>query len=389
MKKVLLISLLILIVASIFVVYKFVLLRDDATEIEFIPTDTPQFHLPDGARARIGRGRLNKMSISPDNSVLAVASGIGIWLYDLQSGEALKLLMPHTSNVSAIAFSPNSNILASGSTDNIVRLWDIDSGELLHTFIGHIGGIFDIVFSPDGKMLASASINAINVWDMSTRTHKQRYRYRYRRLTYSIRSRIAFNDDELFVAEVNHSEPQTKIVLTYPVSNFTEPHKKTLEAPKHTVRDVSLSPDGEFLLSEGYRNSFLLWEVDTGKQRKIINGDTDDVLGVFFSADGKSLVSVDKNRDLHIWDIATEKKKKTIKGNFNSRHNAEIICNGGSIVNKNKNGTIRLFNIDNDLSEITITGHPIWTFFDVSFNPNGSVAATHNGRGVKIYIYGI
>ena len=166
MKKTLLIFLLILSIVSILGVIKFVGMRE-STETEIIPTDAPQFHLPDGVRARIGRGRLNKMALSPDNNVLAVASDIGIWLYDVQSGEAQTLLMAHTSNVSTIAFSPNSNILASGSTDKMVRLWDIGTGELVHTFVGHVGGIFDVVFSSDGKMLASASIHEINLWDIN------------------------------------------------------------------------------------------------------------------------------------------------------------------------------------------------------------------------------
>ncbi len=373
----------ILSIVSIFGVIRFVLIRE-STETEIIPTDSPQFQLPDGVRARIGRGRINKMALSPDNNVLAVASVIGIWLYDVQSGDALTLLMAHTSNVNTIAFSPNSNILASGSTDKIVRLWDISTGELQHAFVGHAGGVFDIAFSSDGKVLASASIHEINLWDISTKTHKQRVR----RYTYSGTSRISFNNsDKLIVAEVDTNKNKT-IELTDLMSELTEnPQKKVLEGQEHPVRGVSFSPDGEILVSVGMRKTFHFWDVNTGKQRKILNGDTDDVSGVFFSTDGKSLVTVDKNKAMHIWDIATGEKRSTIKGNFKSSRLVDIIHNGESIVSKDINGSINLWNSDNAIHQKTITGHATWNH-DVLFNPDGSIVATREGwRSKNIHLW--
>ena len=44
--------------------------------------DSPQWHLPGGAKARLGKGRIYEIQYSPDGTRLAVASGIGIWLYD-------------------------------------------------------------------------------------------------------------------------------------------------------------------------------------------------------------------------------------------------------------------------------------------------------------------
>lgn len=379
MKKTLVISLMILSIVSIFGVIRFVLIRE-STETEIIPTDSPQFQLPDGVRARIGKGRINKMALSPDNTVLAVASAIGIWLYDVQSGEEIALLLPHKSNISAIAFSPNSNILASGSTDKIVRLWDIGTGELIHTFIGHAGGIFDIVFSSDGTMLASASIHEINLWDINTRTHKQSFD----RFTSSSRSRISFNSGKLLVAEMDYADANNKnIELTYLLSNITsKQEKKILEGAEHHVRRVSFSPDGEILAGLGRRNTFYLWDVDTGNQRKVLIRDTDHVSRVFLSTDGKSVVTVDKNSAIHILDIATGEKKRTVNGNFNSPRMVEIIHNGESIVSKDINGTISLWNSDNAIHQKTITGHPIWPL-DVLFSPDGTIVATDEGWGSK------
>jgi WD40 repeat protein len=74
-------------------------------------------------------------------------------------------LKGHSSYLCAIAFSPNSKTLASGSHDKTIRLWDSQSGAALKTLKGHSGFVGALAFSPDGKTLASASIdNTIRLW---------------------------------------------------------------------------------------------------------------------------------------------------------------------------------------------------------------------------------
>ena len=58
-------------------------------------------------------------------SRLAVASSIGVWIYDANTGDEVALLTGHASIVRAVAFSPDGNTLASGSLDGTILLWDI------------------------------------------------------------------------------------------------------------------------------------------------------------------------------------------------------------------------------------------------------------------------
>ena len=43
--------------------------------------DYTQWHLPEGAKARLGKGSISDIQYSPDGTRLAVASSLGIWLY--------------------------------------------------------------------------------------------------------------------------------------------------------------------------------------------------------------------------------------------------------------------------------------------------------------------
>ena len=132
--------------------------------------DYTQWGLPEGAKARLGKGHITgNITYSPDGTRLAMASSIGIWIYDAHTGEELALLTGHTEDVSGVLFSPDGSTLASWSLDYTVRLWDVNTGEHLHTLTGYTGYVISVSFSPDGATLASGSWNGmVLLWDTNT-----------------------------------------------------------------------------------------------------------------------------------------------------------------------------------------------------------------------------
>ena len=83
-----------------------------------------QWQLPGGAKMRLGKGKINAITFSPDGSWFAVAATVGIWIYDAQTGEELALLTGHEREVKAVEFSLDGRTFTSVDAGGETRLWD-------------------------------------------------------------------------------------------------------------------------------------------------------------------------------------------------------------------------------------------------------------------------
>ncbi|CDF35648.1 WD40-repeat containing protein [Chondrus crispus] len=90
-------------------------------------------------------------------------------LFDLTSGETLHngILVGPSSHVQSVAFSPNGGLLACGHRNGTIAVWDTPSAGLVHEIIrGHRSGVRCLSFSPDGRFLASGSEDkTVKIWD--------------------------------------------------------------------------------------------------------------------------------------------------------------------------------------------------------------------------------
>ncbi|BDI18347.1 hypothetical protein ANSO36C_41490 [Nostoc cf. commune SO-36] len=159
----------------------------------------------------------------------------------------------HTDVVWGVTFSPDGQLLASGSLDTTVKLWHLD-GTLLQTLKGHTDAVNCVSFSPDGKTLASASLDkTVQIW---------------------------------------HKNPVT--------GEFDPKPYKTLRGQGGSVDSVNFSPDGELLATGGQDRTVKLWRKD-GSLVKILRGHQGSVNWVNFSPDGQFIASSSNDKTVKIW----------------------------------------------------------------------------------------
>ncbi|MDI9336832.1 MAG: WD40 repeat domain-containing protein [Alphaproteobacteria bacterium] len=77
-------------------------------------------------------------------------------------------LISNSDTIYTIAFSPDSQTLASSGKDKVIRIWEYKTKKLVQELSGHNNLIYYLKFSPNGKTLVSGSQDGTTkFWDLS------------------------------------------------------------------------------------------------------------------------------------------------------------------------------------------------------------------------------
>lgn len=255
--------------------------------------DYIQENLPEGAKVRLGKDRINDIQFSSDGTRLAVAKGIGICIYNAHTAEQLFLLGGHTRSVTSVIFSPSGRKLASGGKDGTIRLWDVTTGTHLKTHTKE--GVSCIVFSSDRRTFATGEQDGPpRLWDIATGKLCQ-------------------------VLTTNVEEPK-KVVIS-----GSDGYSKTLTlniGKKWAFSPAVFSPDGCTLVTVAGEKDvwdgdfrISLWDITNGTHLKILR-ETCSLSyswnSVVFSPDGRTLANDGElGMFLEFWDVTTGACLKT------------------------------------------------------------------------------
>ena len=324
-----------------------------------------KFWIDQGAKAPLGRGSRPgsswasagqrpsgpRLAISSNKAVLAAGRGNQIHLYEGQSGAYLRTLIDpglrtpdgkpvaaaHLAIVEALAFRPKSNLLASGSFQE-VALWDAQTGVLKQRLTGFADRVVALAFSPNGKWLATGG-------------------------------GAPTQDGEIKVFEVDSGR------LVVEIKN----------GHSDTVFGVSFSPDGTTLATCGADKFVKVFAVPSGKFLKAFEGHTHHVLDVAWKANGKLLVSAGADKVLKVWDYEKGEQVRTFGTQtqqitrlmFKGTTSEIVTCSGDPLV--------RSWNVDNGGGGITFGGNKDF-LYAVSVSTDGKIVAAGGEEGiVRLY----
>jgi WD40 repeat protein len=113
---------------------------------------------------RLG-SEITAVASSPDDQILAWASAAGVRMSGPET--ASTPLEGVDGGIGALAFAPDSALLASGGEDGTVRLSAMPDGALAESLAGHTGPVTALAITPDGSRLASGSEDGtVKLWTL-------------------------------------------------------------------------------------------------------------------------------------------------------------------------------------------------------------------------------
>ena len=326
-----------------------------------------QWGLPEGATARIGKGVITDIAYSPDGSQLAVASLIGIWIYDAHTGNELDLLTKHSS-IYSIAYSPDRRTLAAADNLNVF-LWDAETRKYKTILITATDIINSIAYSPDGTTLATAGGTGAYLWDAETGEHKA--------------TLIEHADGVNSLMYSPDGKTIATIIGDYTVFLWdadTRKRKAALKGHTNSINSVAYSPDGKTITTVSTDHTIRLWDANAGKNEKKLEDHTGWGLSVTYSSDGTTLATAVGNK-VHLWDTNTGKNKNTLKGHlFGSWgyiYSVVYSPDGKTIATASK-GEVRFWDAKTGKNTGILKGHMCPVDF-VAYSPDGKTIATAIG----------
>ena len=208
--------------------------------------------------------RMRAVAFSPDGKLLAAATGVpktagGVTVWDFAKRK-MWLHVAAKDGVSALAFSPDSQLIAFGGHDGLVHIIDVNSREE-RSVLKHALAVRAVAFNAEGDLLATAGEDKlIRFW--------------------------------------NHADKKE-------MSDFTGPAK--------SIRSIALSPDGKMIVA-GAEDAGHVWNTQNERPRGSVNHDGQGVPNVLFAPNSRAFVTGGHDGRVIVWDAKEILPRFTMRG---------------------------------------------------------------------------
>ncbi|KAI9058620.1 YVTN repeat-like/Quino protein amine dehydrogenase [Trametes sanguinea] len=290
----------------------------------------------------------------------------------------------HEGPVTALAYSDNSSLLASGSENSSIILWDTRAMIAKWKVTGRDGPVTALAFSPDGKRLASAAGHGvIKIWTVDEPLKDEPISLDalgpVLALTFTPDGSqliAGATGDRLIIWRVD--DPQDRIVKS-PLSNATSATKP--------ITFITFSSDGRLMATGGAGLFCYIWQVNKLSEQRskaVLGGRGDTVSAASFSHNGSRIATVLDNNTCKIWNAETREEICCLGAHIGFVWSARFSPDDKYVVSVSQDGGIQVYDLQTDMlqpKELLAGRDTAVNQVEVAYSPDGRfiVAASDDG----------
>jgi serine/threonine-protein kinase len=294
------------------------------------------------------RNWVTALAFTPDRNTLASGGTDGpVRLWRFTRNRPSQEVLSHTQvrEVNSLVFAPDNNTLAvgSGTLEGFVWLWDLSTEPPQEKALlrGHSAPVDALAFSRDGKQLITGSSDrTLRLWSLGGDLPTERAVLKGH--TASVKA-VAFAPDGKTVA----SGGQDGTLRLWDVSRTWPKQLQPLKWRAGPVNSVAFSPAGDILACASPDQTVRLWDVTTvrPRERAVFPGHQGMVRLVQFSPDGNSVTSVGDGGRVILWAVATHEKLHDWQLPSVMQCSVALTCDGRYLATGNSDGTVSVFRL--------------------------------------------
>ncbi len=145
--------------------------------------------------------------------------------------------------------------------------------------------------------------------------------------------------------------------LTGSLTTPNEPLIRTLTGHSGSVWSVTVTPDGEQVISGSQDGTIKIWNLNSGNLICTISAHDDSVHTIATTADGLYVISGSHDTTIKIWNLKTGQLVRTLRGHFGSVNTVILTPDGSKIISASSDSSLKIWNIKTGEVLHTLIGH--------------------------------
>ena len=285
-------------------------------------------------------GRISDIEFSPDDSILASSSADGsIWLWNMSTGEVVKIFRGHYFRINTIDFSPDGKIMVSGGNDGRINFYNISSGKVLQTF-SISKPVLSLAFSPNGAFLAFSG----GLYEQS-------------------------QENILKIIDTNNMEKIHDLQTDY-------------------IHSITYSPVGS-LLAGTWNNTIKIWNASTLTEINSFEAHTSFLTSISFSPNGKSLATSSLDKTIKVWDTDSWNLQQTLNAiqgvtSIDYSPDGLLASAGANIGDWEDDAIIQIWNTTTGELMNSLSGYEEGIAF-IEYSHDGTILGSGENRLIKLW----